>query len=524
MQDIDVLFHEEIYSEHLSTISGIKFTPREIDIIACLVSARGTSKIASFLSIALRTVVTHIRNIMLKLECNSREGIIDFIERSQKLPLLREYYSSLVTDITFKKSLKEVSKLKHGESPKCLVVYWENKKLKKALLHRLCSHLSQADIKANVQEYTLEQKLDIIGNQDHIHLFLIQKEIHDELPQELVEFSFIDLSKCKNYYVSAFEIIKKLRLSPALINIEATFEKQYKGIQTYPNPYKEVVQKRPETEKLHRIVHFFNKKSCYFLTACLFICLLASTLWLLRKNEIQDRISISPLSQNTAKEASLRSDLVIPTNTAFLNRPELMSQIESHFKTSQGIQVVALIGSGGAGKTTLARQYARQQTTNVIWEVNAEISESLRSSFENIAQNLARTPEDKTILRSLQEIDDSFEKEEKIIQFVRDRLKHYKEWVLIFDNVEKFTDIQKYFPRDPTTWGQGKIILTTRDDNMHNNAHIDKFVFIGELTPSQKFDLFTKIINHGDTHFLASNLLHIYKVRKTYTMLREMWL
>jgi DNA-binding CsgD family transcriptional regulator len=74
MQDSDFLFPESIYSKHLATINGIKFTRREIDVIACLLSARGTSKIASLLSIAVRTVVTHIRNIMLKLECNSRAG------------------------------------------------------------------------------------------------------------------------------------------------------------------------------------------------------------------------------------------------------------------------------------------------------------------------------------------------------------------------------------------------------------------------------------------------------------------
>ena len=82
MEENRVLFTENIYAEHLSVINGINFTPREIAVIACLLHARGTSRIASFLSIAPRTVVTHIRNIMLKLECNSRENIIDFIQTS----------------------------------------------------------------------------------------------------------------------------------------------------------------------------------------------------------------------------------------------------------------------------------------------------------------------------------------------------------------------------------------------------------------------------------------------------------
>ncbi|MBY0293268.1 MAG: helix-turn-helix transcriptional regulator [Alphaproteobacteria bacterium] len=84
MQKNEVCFTQDIYSEHLATINGITFTPREIDVIACLLSARGTSKIASFLSIAPRTIATHIRNIMLKLERNSRENILDFIEKTSK--------------------------------------------------------------------------------------------------------------------------------------------------------------------------------------------------------------------------------------------------------------------------------------------------------------------------------------------------------------------------------------------------------------------------------------------------------
>ncbi len=133
MRDNDVIiFTEDIYSEHLSTINDVKFTPREIDVMACLLSARRTSQIASMLSIAPRTVTTHFRNIMLRLDCNSQEGIINFVERSHKLSILREYYSALIIELTFKKTLKEISKLRHDELPKYLVIYWENKDLKDA--------------------------------------------------------------------------------------------------------------------------------------------------------------------------------------------------------------------------------------------------------------------------------------------------------------------------------------------------------------------------------------------------------
>ena len=70
------------YKEHLETINGINFTQREIDIIAFTLTRRSSKTIAPLLSISPRTVENHISNIMMKLECNSREAIIDFIEKS----------------------------------------------------------------------------------------------------------------------------------------------------------------------------------------------------------------------------------------------------------------------------------------------------------------------------------------------------------------------------------------------------------------------------------------------------------
>lgn len=86
MQDSASFFPEDIYPLQLSRISGISFTRREVDVMACLLGARKTSKIAYFLSVDPRTIETHVRNITLKIECNTREGIIDFLEHSDKVP------------------------------------------------------------------------------------------------------------------------------------------------------------------------------------------------------------------------------------------------------------------------------------------------------------------------------------------------------------------------------------------------------------------------------------------------------
>src|SRR5436190_21266292 len=82
MQGANQLFRQGKLVEDLSVIKEISFTPREIDIISCLMHMRGPHKISSLLVISPNTVVAHIRNIRLKIGCNSREGIIDFIEKS----------------------------------------------------------------------------------------------------------------------------------------------------------------------------------------------------------------------------------------------------------------------------------------------------------------------------------------------------------------------------------------------------------------------------------------------------------
>ncbi len=73
---------KDINFASLKVIKNIRFTDREIDVIACLIGGRSYKKIASILSISPKTVEYHVRNIMLRIGYNSRESIIDFIEKS----------------------------------------------------------------------------------------------------------------------------------------------------------------------------------------------------------------------------------------------------------------------------------------------------------------------------------------------------------------------------------------------------------------------------------------------------------
>src|SRR5689334_20925938 len=86
----------QIYARHLATINQVTFTFREIEIISYLLHVRRIKKIALRLNIAPRTVETHIRNICLKINCNSQDDIINFIENSGKLENIREFYDNII--------------------------------------------------------------------------------------------------------------------------------------------------------------------------------------------------------------------------------------------------------------------------------------------------------------------------------------------------------------------------------------------------------------------------------------------
>lgn len=150
MQGNDLLFPQNVSVERSVIIKNINFIPREIDVMACLLNARGTSKISSLLEIAPSTILTHIHNIMLKIGCHSREGIIDFIEHSCKTLLIKEHYRRLILENLFIKSLKEISKLQYQKRGTYLVVYWQDHNLKNIIMQYLGAHLTHARLKVKI--------------------------------------------------------------------------------------------------------------------------------------------------------------------------------------------------------------------------------------------------------------------------------------------------------------------------------------------------------------------------------------
>ncbi len=507
MRDEKLFFPHDIYLKYLTTVQGIHFTERETDIMTCVFHRRGTSKIASFLAIAPNTVFAHTNNILRKLDCHSREEIIDFIENSGQVYIFKKYYTRLVLKSEFEKTLKIISKKQRKKYPLNVLIYGAEGHLKDALLLHLSHHLSYAGISVEVREQKESDFIDITRAADHGLLLLLEKGSFQIRPQELSNFISVDLSQESHYYLANLEILRAFFPENNLENILHRFlEKYHKESDTckaflscYPiddqiNEKNKKNMEKEEKKKKNYTENRFSIKNIYLFILIILIGFAFIGSQIFKGDKKMDLI---PLGKKPLT-SSIRSDLAIPIESVLLERPIEMTEMDEKLK-GKGIQAIALVGPGGAGKTTLARQFVYKQDVPVIWEMKAESSDNLRYSFENFAQALSQTKEDQTSLRELREINDAREREDALIQFVKEHLTIHGSWCLIYDNVEKFTDIEKFLPQDCETWGMGKVIFTTRNNNIQNSSYLKGTVQIKNLDAEQKLTLFTKIMASDGT-------------------------
>ena len=512
-------------------MGGIKFTQREIDTISCLINGRASKKTSNFLNISPRTVETHIRNIMNKIECHSRDGIIDFIENSGKHSHFKQYYEILLVHLSFENNLKKLSNL---SGPKhVLVLFKEDLGASESFcLKQIKSHLTECGIQTTLKSLKVNKSQDsffhkdsltsvdfvirIISSKDegddfkdiylsssshtqslkltdnqYLFLFLgLGLDKKNELEKQFGEQPKVCFELENNYYQEFINLLKNIFAPHDISSIFSTFRTS-RDLKT--NIYEPLTQPISLEKKFSSIINYFSyhkyltffakrKKVFSILSIVIFASCVGSLVY---TNDL-----FHPFSSH--KKNGVNS-------TRFLLRPKFINLIDERLKDQSEVQTIALIGPGGAGKTTLARQYGQSQKSSVYWEVNAEANETLRSDFEKLAQTLLTTQEDKKLIQDIKENKDPQEREEKVIEFVRMRLKIRPNWLLLFDNVENFSDIEKYFPTDVELWGKGRVILTSRNINLQSSPYIKHAIQIEPLSASEKLELYTKILNEDNS-------------------------
>lgn len=522
-----------IFSEKLSVINDVSFSRREIDIIVALMNSKDSKKIALLLTLAPKTVDNYLYNLSKRLGVKTRKEILDFIQNSDLLPYFKIYYIILVTYASFEEALNEISKLNNADHFSYSLIYDSSSKNINALFNLLKNHLDLVGIKTEVifqkQENNISHCLEAIPplysiqvttppkldhflnkiksqyknlhtdeclniqNPTPIRIILIGKKALLDIPTYIADKVHINFLDFIDYYNCFFSILTSLISKPSCDLIISNFNKNFKNICT--NIFNENLSISPVIKSPKKplyppfLLKNIPKRKILNLTATLVsFCLL-----LLTMHVFERKIKIG-------KNPSIISASIISSENAFMSRPTLISKISEKLDSTYKINSIALTGIGGAGKTTLARQYASQQGADIIWEINAESPDALINSFENLGDALAHDEEKQKAFREIKGIADPRERQEKIMTFIKHNLKINSNWLLIYDNVENFKNIRDYFPLDSKIWGKGKIIVTTRNKNIEHSHYINSIINVEELNEKEKKFLFNMILAKGNSY------------------------
>lgn len=513
----------------LKIIKNVRFTTRHVDILACLLNGRNTQTISEILPITPKTAEAHIENIKQRSGCFSRQHLLSFIEKSGKSDLFNQHYACLRNNFLFECALKKISQ--NLEKPTS-VYFWsqlqtEEHELK--LLDLLSKHLKFCGIKI-IKGYTFKKKVNSnwpfrkpdrvvccfssekLNDQDRnfleskiIHLLknssfwntrvfplLLNDKAKESLPEPLGKLQTLSFPRLETYYDDFFRVLKGILPKVDLDAIIFRFQEEASKIQsdiscTYSGGF------------FHRVglPHNISKRSFVLGASGLTICLFLGGIFISLSFKGPKTLRVGELEAQ--KDFSIRSDLPLPHESTLLNRSQILKIIDEKLKKQEGIQTIALmgvVGIGGAGKTTLARQYARAAKDFVVWEINAETHASLVNSFEDLARAIAETEAEKRELRLLSEIKNPEKRERDLFLIIKKKLRNKPSWLLIYDNVENVGIIKRYFPSDPKVWGNGKVIVTTRDKNFKNNTLVNSeaIIDIETLSPKEQFQLFKNIL------------------------------
>jgi tetratricopeptide (TPR) repeat protein/DNA-binding CsgD family transcriptional regulator len=488
------LQRRQIIDVHLKEISGVSFTDRQIDILACLLHLRNYSKIATILGInSIRTVQTHVKHIRAKLGNRPVEHVVDLIEKSGKRHFFVQYYFHILVEYSF---IKQLLKLKSLINPGT-ISYIKRIDIaddsQNQLLQVIVDHLKIANIAAAKKTTELSGKefiLHLINNNAHsttqsnaenksqqhdsrnVHL-LFDKSI-ESIPS-YVE-CYVDFRDKNNYYSSLFRLIEVFSDNKSVVQeIEREFIDEYTALckswggdemKEFAIALESRNQPKPLIFKLVAIIVIVS-------------CVVA---WGFFHNK---------------SEQVIRSDLILPIETVLLERSKIIRKIDMLLKAKDKIQTVAIVGLGGAGKTVLARHYGRSRTkTQVVFELNAETKDTLVGSLRSLAYSLADTSELKSELHYIQQIENREIQEKQLLHFIQAGLRKSSDWLLIYDNVDDLSQNYHLFPHDVKQWGSGSVIITTQDEHIGVNNYIapSHIIKIKELDDEEKLTLFVKIL------------------------------
>jgi len=129
-------------------------------------------------------------------------------------------------------------------------------------------------------------------------------------------------------------------------------------------------------------------------------------------------------------------------------RENILNQLNTTLKNNQ---CAAIVGVAGTGKSSIALQYAhtKKDENMIVRWIESDSTEKLKFAYHNFAVELGIKVENTDMTRIIKEVN----------------AKLGDNFFLVFDNVEKYDDIQQYLSNLPI---HVKAIITTKDHNINN--------------------------------------------------------
>lgn len=464
-----------IYPQKLKSINGVNVTFRELDIIGCVINRRmADPSIPSILGINKRTVETHLRNITQKLRCTllSLKGII---ENSQLTSSFNDLYIQLVLLKQFKDTCEQIKKIKGVNTKKFIVGYAD------ASLEPLLEK-----IKTFIFKFGLELVLEVIPpdlatlpDSKSIPNLIIVNQYSLTLNADLKD-KCIDFGAFKSISVFILAIIERLTDSEEIQKLIHQFNLKAKGVVLVQiDQDASTSTKKTTTDTLLKKSTFFIPQKLKLLRLSILVVLVA-VIWV-------------GSAQITLTDYA-RSELYLPPNSFLLKRNNLLSLIQAklHSKTVEpSINKVVICGIGGAGKTVLARMIGRQHK-GIVWEFNSESETSLRAALKEFAFVLANSDTDRSKLKFIFSLTNVEEQSKQISTFVRNKLRKHSNWLMMFDNVDSFSVVHPYLPSDPMVWGEGNVIITSRNSQFPS-IESQNVIKVDALSQQEALQLFSQV-------------------------------
>ena len=206
--------------QQINQINDVIFTPREIDVIACIINVRGVKKIADILGISHRTVEGYIKTILRKISSNSQEGIKDFVEKSSQLVLIKQHYIDLLINKLFLSQIAKVALKLKNKNISCIVNHAAKEKLEYIISCLKLANINITEKSSKILSNDSNQKIIAVLTEKHllklkqqekvnnIIFICFDKRLNDDFLQKFSHIKIIDCSQNDQIYSAIFKIIE----------------------------------------------------------------------------------------------------------------------------------------------------------------------------------------------------------------------------------------------------------------------------------------------------------------------------